>query len=77
MWVYDAGGGKVAGPYCALGTSLRAYTFSDYLPVNGGTAPPPPSPAPGYTDQSYQPGWFFIQYSVNTCAVPVPKPLPK
>ena len=76
IWVYDAQGGLVAGPYCALGTSLRAYTFSDWLPVNGGTAPPPSPPAPGYTSQTYQPGWFFIQYNVNTCVGPIPMPLP-
>jgi hypothetical protein len=76
IFVYDANGGKVAGPYCALGTRLRAYTFSDYLPVNGGTAPPPPSPSPGYKSQAYHPGWFFIQYNVNTCADPEPSPLP-
>jgi hypothetical protein len=76
IWVYDASGGLVAGPYCALGTSLQAYTFSDWQPVNGGTAPPPPSPSPGYTPAPYQPGWFFINFNVNTCAGPVSTPLP-
>jgi hypothetical protein len=76
IWVYDVQGGKVSGPYCALGTTLRAYTFSDWLPVNGGTTPPPPSPSPGYTAQAYQPGWFFINYNVNTCVGPVATPLP-
>ena len=76
IWAYDVIGGKVAGPYCALGTDQRAYNFSDYLPVNGGTTPPPPSPSPGYTPQTYIPGWFFINYNVNTCAGPVATPLP-
>lgn len=70
IWVYDAQGGDVAGPYCALGTSLRAYTFTDWLPVNSGT------PSEGYVTQTYQPGWFFINYNVNTCVGPVPTPLP-
>jgi hypothetical protein len=76
IWVYDAIGGKVAGPYCALGTSQRAYNFSDWLPVNGGTTPPPPSPSPGYTPQTYTPGWFFINYNVNTCVGPPATPFP-
>jgi hypothetical protein len=77
IWVYDAGGGKVAGPYCILGTSQRVYnTGTDWVPVNGGTAPPPPTPSPDYTPQAYQPGWFFIQYNVNACTTPPPTPLP-
>ncbi len=77
VWVYDASGGLVAGPYCLLGTSLISYnTNSDWLPINGGTAPPPPTPSPEYTPEPYQPGWFFIQYNVNTCATPPPTPLP-
>jgi hypothetical protein len=76
IFLYDAQGGKVAGPYCALGTRLRSYTFSDFVPVNGGTAAPPSPPAPGYKARTYQPGWFFIQYNVNTCVGPEPTPLP-
>lgn len=75
VWVFDWGAGLVGGPYCALGTNLRPYTFSGWQPVNGGTAPPPPSPTPAYTPATYQPGWFFVNLNVNTCAaVPTPTP---
>jgi hypothetical protein len=67
IWVYDED--LEAGPYCAFGSGLKSYTFSDWTPVNGGT------PSQGYTTQGYQPGWFFIQYNVNTCDTQ-PPPLP-
>ena len=72
IWVYDQqnadSGSTIAGPYCAFGTSLRFYTFTDWVQVNGGTT------SQGYTAQTYQPGWFFIQYNVNTCATQPPAP---
>jgi hypothetical protein len=49
IWVYDEqnadSGNPIAGPYCAFGTSLRDYTFTDYN-VNTCATPtssPPPS----------------------------------
>jgi hypothetical protein len=74
IWIYDAEGGLVAGPYCALATTLRAYTFSDWLPVIASSATPTPSPE--YTPKAYTPGWFFINYNVNTCVGPAATPFP-
>ena len=74
IWLYDAAagssGGTTGGPYPAFGTSLRQYTFTTWVPVNGGTS------SQGYTAQTYQPGWFFINFGVNTCVGPAPTPLP-
>lgn len=72
IWVYDqanaAAGSSIAGPYCAFGTSLREYTFTDWTQVNGGTS------SQGYAAMSYKPDSFFIQYGVNTCATETPAP---
>jgi hypothetical protein len=72
IWIYDqenaAAGSTIAGPYCAFGTSLAYYNFISWMPVNSGTADQ------GYTSQTYQPGWFFIQYNVNTGATQPPAP---
>lgn len=74
IWLYDAAaeanGGTTGGPYPAFGTSLRQYTFTTWVPVHGGTS------SQGYTAQTYQPGWFFINFGVNTCLGPAPTPLP-
>jgi hypothetical protein len=75
IWVWDQqnerNGSSIAGPYCAFGTSQRDYTFTDWVQTNGG------KPNQGYASQSYQPGWFFIQYNVNTCATPTSSPPPQ
>jgi hypothetical protein len=73
IWVYDEqnadSGSSIAGPYCAFGTSLGSgYTFTDWLQTNGGKS------NQGYSSQSYQPGFFFIQYNVNTCGTQPPAP---
>jgi hypothetical protein len=74
IWVYDEqnadSGNPIAGPYCAFGTSLRDYTFTDWVQNNLGTS------SQSYSAESYQPGWFFIQYNVNTCATPTSSPPP-
>jgi hypothetical protein len=74
IWVYDQqnaeAGNPIAGPYCAFGTSQRDYTFTDWVETNGGTS------SQGYSAESYQPGWFFIQFGVNTCATPTSSPPP-
>ena len=74
IWVYDEqnadAGNPIAGPYCAFGTSLRDYTFTDWVQNNLGTS------SQSYSAESYQPGWFFIQYNVNTCATPTSSPPP-
>jgi hypothetical protein len=74
IWVYDEenadSGNPIAGPYCAFGTSQRDYTFTDWVQNNLGTS------SQSYSAESYQPGWFFIQYNVNTCATPTSSPPP-
>jgi hypothetical protein len=75
IWVFDAAAAAkhrtVAGPYCAFGSdSTHTYNFSDWVPINGGTK------SQGYATRAYQPGWFFIQYNVNTCATKPSAPLP-
>ncbi len=71
IWVYDqenaeAGVSIDGQPYCAFGTSLQGYTFYNYA-LN--------SPdCDCYTQTYYQPGWFFIQYNVNTCETQPPPP---
>lgn len=75
IWVYDAAAAAkhstVGGPYCAFGSdSTHIYNFSDWVPINGGTK------SQDYTTRTYQPGWFYIQYNVNTCATKPSSPLP-
>jgi hypothetical protein len=76
IWVYDlenaqAGGttATLAGPFPAFGAGQTVYNFSTWLPVNPGASDQ------GYTPAAYQPGWFFVNYNVNTCATP-PSTLP-
>lgn len=74
IWIYDVEAAGTAqrtgGPFPAFGTSLRPYPFTTWEPINGGTT------SQSYTEVSYQPGWFFIQFGVNTCVGPAPTPLP-
>jgi hypothetical protein len=73
LWEYDEdladAYSPTAGPYCVFGSDLNnLYTFTDWTPVNGGTS------SQGYTTDDYQPGWFFIQFKVNTCGTQPPPP---
>jgi hypothetical protein len=74
IWLYDfqaaSSASRTGGPFPAFGTSLRQYQFNTWVPVSGGTS------TQGYTETTYRPGWFFVQFGVNTCVGPVPTPLP-
>ncbi len=71
IWVYcseSPDSPPITGPFCAFGTSLACYTFTSWLPVDGGT------PDQGYVSAPYVPDMFFIQYNVNTGATQPPAP---